>query len=64
MKAIAPNTVINLTGRSYDLTGATGYGVYGSKYYGWNEVYDDGWELRSRTSRTSPSARRTPGSRS
>ena len=45
LKAIGPNTVINLTGRSYDLTGATGYGVYGSKYYGWNEVYDDGWEL-------------------
>ena len=45
LKAIAPNTVINLTGRSYDLTGATGYGVYGSKYYGWNEAYDNGWEL-------------------
>ena len=45
LKAIGPNTIINLTGRSYDLTGATGYGVYGSKYYGWNEVYDDGWEL-------------------
>ncbi len=45
LKAIGPNTVINLTGRSYDLTGATGYGVYGSKYYGWNEAYDNGWEL-------------------
>ena len=45
LKAIAPNTVITLTGRSYDLTRAQGYGVYGSRYYGWNEVYDDGWEL-------------------
>ena len=45
LKAIAPNTVINLTGRSYDLTEAKGYGVFGSRYYGWNEIYDDGWEL-------------------
>ena len=45
LKAIAPNTVITLTGRSYNLTEAQGYGVYGSKYYGWNEIYDDGWEL-------------------
>jgi len=45
LKAIAPNTTINLTGRSYNLTEAQGYGVYGSTYYGWNEVYDDGWEL-------------------
>ena len=45
LKAIAPNTVITLTGRSYDLTRAQGYGVYGSKWYGWNDIYDDGWEL-------------------
>lgn len=45
LKAIAPNTVITLTGQSYNLTEARGYGVYGSQYYGWNEVYDDGWEL-------------------
>lgn len=45
LKAIAPNTVITLTGRSYDLTRALGYGVFGSKYYCWNEIYDDGWEL-------------------
>ena len=45
LKAIAPNTTVTLTGRSYNLTEAEGYGVYGSKYYGWNEVYDDGWEL-------------------
>ena len=45
LKAIAPNTTINLTGRSYNLTEALGYGVFGSKYYGWNEIYDDGWEL-------------------
>ena len=45
LKAIAPNTTINLTGRSYDLTKARGYGVYGSDYYSWNEIYDDGWEL-------------------
>ena len=45
LKAIAPNTVITLTGRSYDLTRATGYGVFGSRYYGWNTVYDDGCEL-------------------
>ena len=45
LKAIAPNTVITLTGRSYDLTHALGYGVFGSKYYCWNEIYDDGWEL-------------------
>ena len=45
LKAIAPDTVITLTGRSYDLTRAEGYGVYGSRWYGWNEIYDDGWEL-------------------
>lgn len=45
LKAIAPNTFITLTGRSYDLTRAQGYGIYGSKYYSWNPVYDDGWEL-------------------
>lgn len=45
LEAIAPNTTITLTGRSYDLTRAQGYGVYGSGYYIWNEVYDDGWEL-------------------
>ena len=45
LKAIAPDTTILLTGQSYDLTRAQGYGVYGSKYYGWNEVYDGGWEL-------------------
>lgn len=45
LKAIAPNTVITLTGRSYDLTRAQGYGIFGSKYYSWNPVYDDGWEL-------------------
>ena len=33
LKAIAPNTVITLTGRSYDFTRAQGYGVYGGKYY-------------------------------
>ena len=45
LKAIAPNTIINLTGRSYNLTEAQGYGVYGSDFYSWNEIYDDGWEL-------------------
>ena len=45
LKAIAPNTTIVLTGRSYNLTEARGYGVFGSAYYGWNEIYDDGWEL-------------------
>ncbi|MBR1565798.1 MAG: right-handed parallel beta-helix repeat-containing protein [Oscillospiraceae bacterium] len=45
LKAIAPNTLITLTGRSYDLTRAQGYGIYGSQYYSWNPVYDDGWEL-------------------
>lgn len=46
LKAIAPDTIINLTGRSYNLTEAQGYGVFGSKYYSWNEIYDDGWELQ------------------
>ena len=46
LKAIAPNTVITLTGRSYDFTRAQGYGVYGGKYYRWNDIYDDGWELQ------------------
>ena len=46
LKAIAPNTTINLTGRSYNITEAQGYGVYGSAYYGWNDIYDDGWELQ------------------
>ena len=45
LKAIAPDTVITLTGRSYDFTRAQGYGVYGSRYYNWNDIYDDGWEL-------------------
>lgn len=45
LAAIAPNTVVTLTGRSYDLTRAKGYGIYGGKYYGWNMVYDDGSEL-------------------
>lgn len=45
LKAIAPNTCITLTGRSYDLTRAQGYGIYGSAYYSWNDIYDDGWEL-------------------
>ncbi len=45
LAAIAPNTAIRLTGRSYDLTRAKGYGVFGSKYYRWNEIYDDGYEL-------------------
>ena len=42
LSAIAPNTVIRLTGRSYDLTRAKGYGVFGSKYYNWNGIYEDG----------------------
>ncbi len=46
LKAIAPNTIITLTGRSYDFTRAQGYGVYGGKYYRWNDIYDDGWELQ------------------
>ena len=46
LKAIAPNTTITLTGRSYDFTRAQGYGVYGGKYYRWNDIYDDGWELQ------------------
>ncbi len=45
LNAIAPDTTIVLTGYSYDLTCARGYGVYGSRYYRWNNVYDDGWEL-------------------
>ncbi len=45
LAAIAPDTVIRLTGRSYDLTRAKGYGVFGSRYYNWNGTYDDGFEL-------------------
>ena len=44
LKAIAPNTVIHLTGRSYNLRDALGYGNFGGAYYDWNNSYD-GYEL-------------------
>jgi len=44
LKAIAPHTVIELTGRSYNLTEATGYGNFAGKYYRWEETFD-GFEL-------------------
>ena len=40
LKAIAPHTEIVLTGRSYNLSEATGYGNFGGKHYRWEEVYD------------------------
>ena len=45
LAAIAPNTTITLTGRSYNLTEAADYGGAGTDFYHWNEIYDDGWEL-------------------
>ena len=44
LKAIAPDTCIRLTGRSYDLSRALGYGNFGGDYYDWMDLYD-GWEL-------------------
>ena len=44
LKAIAPNTVIKLTGRSYNLRDALGYGNFGGDCYDWESGYD-GWEL-------------------
>ena len=45
LAAIAPNTTITLTGRSYNLTEAGDYGQAGTDFYHWNDIYDDGWEL-------------------
>ena len=44
LKAIAPNTTIRLTGRSYDLSRALGYGNFSGDWYDWEDLYD-GWEL-------------------
>ncbi len=44
LAAIAPNTVIKLTGRSYNLCDAVGYGNFGGDYYDWENGYD-GWQL-------------------
>ena len=44
LKAIAPDTTIRLTGRSYDLSAALGYGNFCGDYYDWENLYD-GWEL-------------------
>lgn len=44
LRAIAPNTVISLTGRSYNLCEALGYGNFGGDYYDWENTYD-GWQL-------------------
>ena len=44
LKAIAPNTTIRLTGRSYELSAALGYGNFGGDYYEWLDLYGE-WEL-------------------
>lgn len=44
LAAIASNTKIVLTGKTYDLTTATGYGTEYAPCYYWEETYD-GWEL-------------------
>ncbi|MCR5576492.1 MAG: right-handed parallel beta-helix repeat-containing protein, partial [Oscillospiraceae bacterium] len=44
LKAIAPNTTIRLTGRSYDLSRALGYGNFSGDWYDWEDLYD-GWGL-------------------
>ena len=44
LKAIAPDTTIRLTGRSYDLSRALGYGNFSGDWYDWEDLYD-GWEL-------------------
>ena len=40
LKAIAPDTVIELTGRSYMLSDAVSYGNFGSDWYYWQNNYD------------------------
>ena len=40
LRAIGPNTVIELTGRSYDLSAAPGYGNFGGDWYYWQHDYD------------------------
>lgn len=44
LAAIAPDTCITLTSRSYDLTAASDYGTEAELYYSWGDAYD-GYEL-------------------
>ena len=44
LKALRPDTEVHLTGRSYNLSHALGYGNFGGDYYDWNNIYD-GYEL-------------------
>ncbi len=45
LKAISSDTIIELSGRSFNLTEALGYGKFGSSSYYWDGIYDDGFEL-------------------
>ena len=44
LKALRPDTEVHLTGRSYNLSQAFGYGNFGGDYYSWSEAYD-GYQL-------------------
>ncbi len=44
LKALRPDTEVHLTGRSYNISQAFGYGNFGGDYYSWNNSYD-GYEL-------------------
>lgn len=44
LKALRPDTEVHLTGRSYNLSQALGYGNFGGDYYDWSNIYD-GYEL-------------------
>ena len=44
LKAIAPDTEIRLTGRSYNLSHALGYGNFSGDWYDWQDCYE-GYEL-------------------
>ena len=44
LKALRPDTEVHLTGRSYNLSQALGYGNFGGDYYDWENTYD-GWQL-------------------
>ncbi len=50
LAAIAPNTKVVLTGKNYNLSTASDYGIGAGTYYAWNEVEDsnnetEGYEL-------------------
>ncbi len=45
LAAIGPNTIIELTEGTYDLSTAKDYAASAGKYYSWNDIYDEGGEL-------------------